>query len=174
MALLIGDSIFARLLVGRTSLYHPLSNSLCVRGARVSAIKELLKDMSEIPSPAVLLIGINDLSNPHDLVCVWDKYLSIVNLLLRKGVFLYICPLLPVANNYFLKNYGSDLARFNFWIRNLRQKKNVKILSFESIFRTNNVFNLSVYCPFIKNRVDYLHPNAKGLALMHSTIQSSL
>lgn len=79
-----------------------------------------------------------------------------------------------MANHYILDKYGVDIARFNFWIRNLSQKKNVKILSFETIFKPGNNFDLSLYCPFIKNRPDYLHPNTKGLTKMDSEIQMAL
>lgn len=98
MALLIGDSIFARLLQNHGASYHPLSKELCVRGARVQAVKSLVKSVASLPSSVVVLIAINNLLSPHDLSIVWQDYKSFINHLLRRGRFVFVCQLLPVAN----------------------------------------------------------------------------
>lgn len=171
MALLMGDSIFSRLISRYGSQYHPLSKSCCISGAKVETLKALAKTITEWPKVVVLLVGINNLTHPHVLAEVWKVYVSLVNLLLRRGVTkLYVCPLLPVANIYLNHKCGGDLALINFWIRGLFQKKNVTVLSFEHIFLSSGIVNPTLYCPVIKNRPDYLHPNSKGLSLIHSSI----
>lgn len=174
MALLIGDSIFARLLERHKQSYDPLSISLCIRGARVAELKARVKELPSIPSPVIMLIGINDLTSAHDLSEVWKTYVSLVRYLLRHNVELFVCPLLPLANHYLLRRCGDDIERFNFWIRSLKQKRNVTVLSFQSIFKPDLVCDPSLYCKVIKNRPDYLHPNALGLDKMHFAIVSTL
>ncbi|KAK3920932.1 Retrovirus-related Pol polyprotein from type-1 retrotransposable element R2 [Frankliniella fusca] len=68
MALLIGDSIFARLYESHSSSFHKLSKFTRLRGGKVSDVKMVLKSIpsSEYPCSAVLLLGINDMLHPHD------------------------------------------------------------------------------------------------------------
>jgi len=175
MALLMGDSIFSRLLSQYRSGYHPLSEACCVSGIKVGALKALAKSLTEIPSSVVLLVGINDLTSPHDLSNVWRVYLSLVNLLLRRGVDnVYVCPLLPVANKCLQHRCGSARSQFNFWIRGLCQKRGVSVISFDHIFFQESGVKADLYCPKIKNRPDYLHPNRKGLSQMHMWLQQSI
>jgi len=172
MALLMGDSIFSRLVSRYGAYYHPLSASLCVSGAKTSILKALIKSLTEVPASVVLLIGINDLIYPHNFSEVWKSYVSVVNLLLRKGVkSLYVCPLLPVANHQVVRKWGSEIERFNFLIGGLSQKKGVSIISFKPSFLIGGEPNRALYCPVIKTRPDYIHPNGAGLALINSVIQ---
>ncbi len=68
MALLIGDSIFARLYESHYSSFHKLSKFMCLRGGKVSDVKMVLKSIpsSQYPCSAVLLLGITDMLHPHN------------------------------------------------------------------------------------------------------------
>lgn len=175
MALLIGDSIFARLYESFPASFSPLSKYCCVRGGKVLDVKMTLKsvDQSKYPCSAVLLLGINDMLHAHNFKEVWSVYVSLVRYLTRHFKQVIVCELLPVANVY-KAHLSPELARFNFQIRNLRFKSKVSVISFESIFKLNNSFCLDMYCPRIKSRPDYIHPSSKGLALMHSQLLSAL
>lgn len=175
MALLIGDSIFARLYESHPSSFDPLSKHCCVRGGKVQDVKMVLKSISPsvYPCSAVLLLGINDFLHVHEFKDVWSSFASLVRYLTRHFNKIFVCELLPVANSQKAK-LSPELARFNFHIRNLRFKPKVTIISFESIFRSNNAFCLDMYCPRINSRPDYIHPSSKGLALMRSQLLSAL
>lgn len=174
MALLIGDSFFARMLDLYPHDYHPLSKYLCVRGARVQEIKHLVKSTPALPTDAVMLLGVNNLLSPHDLTSVWQDYVSLVRHLIRRGVNLYYCKIIPIANSQRRVVYQSDVNKFNFFISNFKCESNVTILSFDSVFLSGNSISTNLFCPWIRNRPDFIHPNSKGLSLMHQLIQTSV
>lgn len=176
MALLLGDSIPKRLLDQYPLSYHPLSVNFCLSGEGAQMVKAMFKSfhgkIDTKPTRVILLVGINDISKSHDLSTVWPIYLSLVNYLLRQKVHVVLIQLLPVANRRYIK-FQSKINTFNFWIRSLKQKTGVTILSFRSIFQNEVTgrYNKSLYCTTIKGRPDYLHPNSKGLQAIHLALQ---
>jgi lysophospholipase L1-like esterase len=170
MALLMGDSIFKRLVALHPSLFNPHSASLCVGGYGVQELKVLTK-LSEFPFNAqvvVLLVGINDIIKSRCLSRTWSIYVSFVRFLLRKGLVVFCCQLLPVANSTLSTRHQKSIDKFNFWISTLAQKPNVRVVSFSALFydAVSKSYFKDKYCPRINNRPDYLHPNKKGLSEM--------
>lgn len=174
MALLLGDSIFKRLLLKYGDCYHSLSTDMCVSGSTVEELRTRVKSLSVFPNRVVLLVGINDLTRQNDITSVWSLYVALVRFLLRQGCHVFVCQLLPVANHRIRRKIEEDFKRVNFWISNLKCKSNVTVISFESLFLVNGVFQVQRYCSVIKSRADYLHPNSAGLAIMHKYLQSIL
>ena len=94
------------------------------------------------------------------------------HLLSNNGFYVFFVQLLPIANIKLAK-FHNKINTFNFWIRSLKQKRGVTIVSLESIFidpKTGNL-NLNKLCSTIKNHSDYLHPNDLGLHDMQLALQ---
>ncbi|KAK3929402.1 Gag-Pol polyprotein [Frankliniella fusca] len=61
-------------------------------------------------------------------------------------------------------------------IRSLRYKPRVSVVDFQPYFYdvVTSTFQLDRYCPWIKSRVDLLHPSASGLAAIYAHLLSVL
>lgn len=175
MALLIGDSIFKRLFLRFPDNYHPDSIKSCIGGIKIADLKLLVKGL--LPSlksnTVMLLVGINDLVRPHEFSIVWQNYVSLVNLLVRSKVKLFLVQILPVANYKLNAKCKTSIDRFNFQLLSLQQKPGVTVVSFSSVFLdANNTPISKLYCAKRGSFVDYLHPNVSGLRAINNVLQS--
>lgn len=169
MVVLLGDSILKRLYARYPSCYDPLSTKLCESGCGTQTLKALVKSVA-LGGTVVLLIGINDLLRRHAVNDVWKLYSSLVKTLARKGCIVFCGLLLPLAH----PRYASlmpNVRKLNFLIRSMARPPCVYVMDFYSLFiLPDGTPNKDLYCATTSRGVDYVHPNAHGLKVMHTLI----
>ena len=169
LPILIGDSIFRRLLEENKGLFDPVSKDTCKGGTKILEVYDLVRQhrLSVTGKDVIVLVGTNDLLEKSLLMIIRQAYKVLVRYLKRLKCGITLCEILPLPKFGQLATDLSTVLELNKFIRSFAPS-GVRIVHAHDQFVQNNVIRLHLYCKtiFRKNRgqvVDLVHPNSEGL-----------
>lgn len=178
LPILIGDSIFRRLLEENKELFNPVSKNTCIGGKKILEVYDLVRQhrLSIIGKDVILMVGTNDLCEKSPLVIIRQSYKVLVRYLKRLKCNITLCEVLPIPKFGQLATDHSTVLELNKYIRSFAPS-DVRIIHAHDHFVSNNLIRLHLYCKSIcrKNRgqvVDLVHPNKEGLQCLLLCIES--
>lgn len=172
--ILLGDSIFKRMLCQESELFHKESARFCVSGQRAADLKGLCIANRELlkGQKVIVLIGTNDVTKGCTFKQFTVVFKSLVRLLRALKCEISLCELLPLPC---FGNHSTDCSvvlQINKYIRSF-EPSGVRVVHSHDLFcYEGGVIKEHLYCKFIGHtrRVDLVHPNAGGLAVLAFTL----
>lgn len=174
--ILLGDSIFKRLLAEFSSDFSVLSARTSVSGIRVAELKRVIKDvrLKLSGSTAVLLVGANDVVKGTPLKDLKLQLKSLIRYLVRIKVKLTVLEILPIPRYENKPDIVSYVLEVNKFIRSFKSDK-VRVLNTQCYFTANDRISVELYCKYLRrDKVDLLHPNKLGLRKLRDIIKEAL
>lgn len=175
LPILLGDSILKRLYKRNSSLYHPLSATLCVSGQRTQELTGVVTEnrQSLKGKKVIVLIGTNDILRGISFDSLRVLYRSLIRLLRRLSCTIVLCEVLPIPR---LKGgRGSELlGQLNRYIRTF-EPSGVQVLHIHDAFCDGEDVKQSLFCESMgtgnRRRVDLIHPNSSGLDVLLTLLE---
>lgn len=166
---LLGDSIFRRLLDRNPGLFDPLSYTFCISGQRSSDLLTLLvTHRAQLKGRRVIvLIGANDLSRGQSCEALHSCLLKIVRRLRRLKCVVELSEVLPIPRLGREVSSAPSVVKINEYIRTFAPS-GLRIIKVFDLFCSSGVVQLHLYEQFIgrSRRRDLVHPNEDGLLIL--------
>lgn len=173
-SVLLGDSIFKRLLAENPGLFSPLSDKFCVSGQRAADLYALIRGSREElrGRPVIILIGTNDILSNSPLDKFRLLYRSIVRYLRRLKCVITLCELLPIPKLGGEELEDGPVECINKFIRSF-EPSGIKLIHTHSVFVESGCIKSHLFCQYLgrSRRVDLVHPNKEGLCCLLLTLE---
>ena len=174
--ILLGDSIFCRLLSKYPGYFSELSSIFCISGQFIHELKLKIKANRNLVRGkiVVVLIGTNDLKDRVDLNHINQSVKTLLRLLRNLGCRIYIVETLPIARWGLTAESQTSIRKYCEFLYSCHTL-GVKLIKVFDTFFVNGEVDLSLYCNYYPSgRVDRIHPNSEGLSLLLSVIVNTL
>lgn len=172
--ILLGDSIFKRLLTLEPGLYDPSSSHFCVSGSSAAELKSRCVAARDIlkGQEVIVLIGANDVKRKTDYSQFIVIYKSLVKLLRALKCKISVCELLPMPFYGDLVSSCSLILQINKYIRSFEPSGIKVVHSFDVFCNIDGVIKKHLFCKYLgqSRRVDLIHPNKEGLSVLSLTL----
>lgn len=169
LPILLGDSIFRRLLERHRSLFHPLSSRFCVGGQTVQELFESVRDSRSVLKgrKVVVLIGTNDIVSGLSAQLLCKALRDLIRYLKRQGCSVSVCEILPIPKLGTIVSPRINEVNRYLWSF---EPSGVKIIHTVDQFSKDLSIYVSLFEKFIvkgkRKRVDLVHPTADGLEIL--------
>ena len=158
LPVLLGDSIFRRLLERQNDLFSPLSKEFCIGGSKVSTLFGLaIESRHKLKGLKVfVLIGCNDIlkNTPYEDFC--KDFKRFIKLLRNLKCDIILCEVLPLPLFGRLASDCQTVIDFNKYIRSF-EPSGIKVIHVYDEFVDDNGFiKETLYCKFLLLSPDLL------------------
>ena len=173
---LLGDSIFRRLLSKFPGYFSGISSTFCISGQSIHELKLCIKANRNLlrKKVVVVLIGTNDLNNCVALNHINQSVKTLLRVLRNLKCEVYILETLPIARWGLSAESQTAVRKYCEFLYTCHTLGVKVIKAFDAFFSSGEV-DLSLYCNYYPSgRVDRLHPNSEGLSLLLSLIVNSV
>jgi hypothetical protein len=173
---LLGDSIFRRLYKRDPSLFSDLSDRFCVSGQKAHELLDLISDSRQLlrGKRVIVLIGTNNICGKvkTPLESLKVKLKAIVKLLRRVKCTVTLCEVLPIPRLGRLVSDSPLVLAINAYIRTF-EPSGVNVIHSHDVFCTGANIKCFLFCSKLghSGRVDLVHPNKEGLAVLLLTLE---
>ncbi len=175
---LLGDSIFRRLLKRNPSVFAKLSWQTAISGQTAAELHRVVVGLREElrGRRVILMIGTNDCLKGQAVERTRAAIHRCVLLLRRLKCEVAICELLPIPKISKEASGCSAVLKLNEYIRSLGPS-GVRVVRIHDDFLIGGLIKLYLYCSHLKRRcgrevIDLVHPNTEGLDCLWLAIES--
>lgn len=166
LPILLGDSIFRRLLERHPSLFDPLSHKFCIGGQRIEKLFEGVRgSRAELKGrKVVILIGTNDILGGTSSKILCKSFRDLFRYLKRLECHIAVCEVLPIPR--LGKSVSLLVNDVNKYLRSFEPSGVNVIHTFSHFSNALSIYEWLYEKWIYKNNrksVDLVHPNADGL-----------
>jgi len=175
MSVLVGDSILKRLFERYPSQFSCISRVFCVSGQTSGDLKKLLKEKRGLlrNCSVIVHIGTNDFLKGIEFSVIRQCVKAILRLLRSLNCEIRIVEIIPIGCWGVSAESQRVVREFNCFLRSFVLSVIDVIDGYSAFCLSSSEVNLNLFCAFVGKwrRVDRVHPNCKGLAVLFSILR---